>query len=117
MPISSAKTKRVPKEGCFFTGLRILAVLAKILGGLMLIGGMVGTIITLIKSAPDIISGVQYLDQGLALFVLTLIATYFGVFAGLGCLGLIVIGFGFLLDFLSSEPGREQPIDKPSASA
>ncbi len=114
---SKTKIRRVPKQGCFFTGLRILAVLAKILGALTLLGGIFGTISTLVKSASDIVSTVRYLDQGFAWFVLTLIAVYFGVFAGLSCLGLIGIGLGFLLDFFSSESGEDMPIDKPVPTA
>lgn len=114
---SPAKPRRIPREGCVFAGLRILAILAKILGGLILLGGIVGTISTLVKSASDSVSALQYLDQGFAWFVLTLIGAYFGVFGGLSCLGLLVIGLGFVLDFVATKPGKDAPIDKPSPTA
>lgn len=114
---SLAKSRRIPREGCFFAGLRILAVLAKILGALTLIGGIIGTVSTFFKSASDIFSALQYLDQGFAWFVLTLIGTYFGVFGGLSCLGLLVISLGFVLDFVSTKPGGDAPIDKPPPTA
>jgi hypothetical protein len=114
---SIQKKKRIPKEGCWFTGIRVVAFLAKLLGGLTLLGGVVGFISTFIKTVPGIFSALQNLDQGFALFVLTLIATYFGVFAGLGCVGIITIGLGFLMDFISSKPNEENFIDKPSPLA
>jgi hypothetical protein len=114
---SVQKKKRIPKEGCWFTGLRVVAFFAKLFGGLTFLGGLLGFVITFIKSAPGISSAMQNLDQKFALFVLTLLATYFGVFAGLGCAGLITIGLGFLLDFISSKPNEENLIDKPSPLA
>lgn len=104
--------KRSPKPGCFYRGLLILGYLSIAVGGLITLGGMAGFISSFIKSASDILLGLQYLDQGFALFVLTLIATYLGIFAALGCVGLIIIGLGFLFIFLSTSPA-EPPIDKP----
>lgn len=109
--------KRIPKEGCWFTGIRVAAFFAKLVGGLTLIGGLWGFGATFIKTAPDISTALQHLDQKLTLFVLTLFATYLGVFAGLGCTGLIIIGLGFLLDSISSKPNEQNPIDKPSPLA
>jgi len=114
---SIQKKKRIPKEGCWFTGLRVGAFFAKLFGGLTLLGGIIGFISTFIKSAPEISSALQHLDQQFALFVLTLIATYFGVFVGLGCVGLIILSMGFLLDFISSKLNEENFIDKPSPLA
>jgi len=109
--------KRIPKEGCWFTGIRVVAFFAKLFGGLTLIGGLWGFVSMFIKAAPGISSALQYLDQRFALVVLTLIATYLGVFAGLGYVGIISIGLGFLLDFISSKPNEQPPIDKPSSPA
>lgn len=81
-------------------------------GGLITLGSMAGSISMFIKSASDISSALQNLDQGFALFGLTVIATYFGAIAALGCVGLIMIGLGFLFMFLSTSPA-EHPIDKP----
>jgi hypothetical protein len=117
MNAGSIQKKRIPKEGCWFMGIRVAAFFAKLFGGLTLIGGLVGFVATFIKSAPGISSALQHLDQKFALFVITLFATYFGVFAGLGCMGLITIGLGFLLDFISSKPNEQNPIDKPSLLA
>jgi hypothetical protein len=117
MSTGSIQKKRIPKEGCWFMGIRIVAFCAKLFGGLTLIGGLWGFIATFIKVAPGISSALQHLDQKFALFVLTLFATYFGVFAGLGCAGLITVGLGFLLDFISSKPNEENPIDKAIPSA
>lgn len=117
MSTSSTQRKRIPKEGCWFTGIRVVAFFAKLFGGLTLIGGLWGFGVTFIKTAPDVFSILQHLDQKFALFVLTLIATYFGVFTGLGCLGLITVGLGFLLDFAASKPNEQNPIDKPSPLA
>lgn len=100
------------KPGCFPRGLLILGYLSIISGGLITLGGIVGFVSTFIKSASDISAGLQNLDQGFALFGLTLIATYLGVFTALGCIGLIGIGLGFLFIFLSTSPA-ENPIDKP----
>ena len=114
---SIQKKKRIPKEGCWFTGLRVGAFFVKLFGGLTLLGGLLGFVTTFIKSAPEIPSALQHLDQKFTLFVLTLFATYFGVFAGLGCVGVVTIGLGFLLDFISSKPSEENLIDKPSPLA
>jgi hypothetical protein len=114
---SLQKKKRIPKEGCWFTGLRVVAFFGKLFGGLTLLGGLLGLVTTFIKSAPEISSALQHLDQKFALFVLTLLMIYFGVFAGLGCVGFITIGLGFLMDFISSKPNEENLIDKPSPLA
>ena len=98
-------------------GLRVIAFFAILFGGLTLLGGLLGFVTTFIKSAPEISSALQNLDQKFALFVLTLFATYFGVFAGLGCMGVITIGLGFLMNFISSKPNEENLIDKPSPLA
>ena len=105
--------KRIPKEGCWYTGIRVIAFLAKCIGGLTALGGIISSISLFIKSAGDIFSALQYLDQGFALFALTIIATYIGAMAGLGCVGIITIGLGFLLDLVSSKPNEQSPIDKP----
>ena len=105
--------KRTPKPGCFYRGLLILGYLSVATGGLITLGGLAGFISTFIKSASDISSALQNLDQGFALFGLTLIATYLGAFAALGCVGLIGIGLGFLFMFLSTAPAEQHPIDKP----
>ena len=105
--------KRTPKPGCFYRGLLILGYLSVAAGGLVTLGGMAGFISTFIKSASDISSALQNLDQGFALFGLTLIATYLGAFTALGCVGLIGIGLGFLFMFLSTAPAEQHPIDKP----
>ena len=104
--------KRTPKPGCFYRGLLIFGYLSIAAGGLITLGSTVGFISAFIKSASDISSALQNLDQGFALFGLTLIATYLGVFTALGCVGLIGIGLGFLFMFLSTSPA-EHPIDKP----
>jgi hypothetical protein len=109
--------KRIPKEGCWFTGIRVTALFAKVFGGLVALGGFVSSISIFIKAIPDISSAFQNLDQGFALFVLTIIAAYIGVPAGLGCAGIISIGLGFLLDIVSSKPNEQSPIDKPSPLA
>jgi hypothetical protein len=114
--IPPRKTRRVPKPGCFFHGLHILGYILLGLGGLTTLGGFVGFVSIFIKTAPGISSALQYLDQKFALFVLTLIATYFGVFAGLGCVGLIVIGLGALFIFISTEPIEKVSIDKPPSA-
>ncbi len=85
-------------------GIRIVAFFAKLFGGLTLLGGAAGFVTTFIKTAPDIFTTLQYLHQRFGLFFLTIIATYLGIFMGLGCAGLITIGLGFLLDSISSRP-------------
>jgi hypothetical protein len=110
---STRKIKRIPKPGCFFRGLLILGYLFVGFGGLTILGGLAGFIATLIKTIPDIIEALNYLDQGFTLFVLTIFATYFGVFAGLGCVGIIIVGMGILLIFKSTAPMEQPPIDKP----
>jgi hypothetical protein len=120
MPVQNSITrpKRVKREGCFFTGLRLVGGIAKILGGIILFGGMVGFVFILIKTAPDIMTSLQYLEeQRSAGFLLLLIITNLGFFAGMSCTGLVGIGLGFLLDLVSSESATENPIDKPSPSA
>lgn len=117
MNTGSTQKKRIPKNGCWFTGIRVAAFFAKLFGGLTLIGGLWGFVATFIKTAPEISSALGHLDQKFALFALTLLATYFGVFAGLGCAGLIAIGVGSLLDFISSKPNEQNSIDKPSPLA
>jgi hypothetical protein len=108
--------KRIPKEGCWFAGIRLTAFLAKSVGAVIAIGGIASSISLFIKSIPDIISALQNLDQGFALFGLTIIATYIGVPAGLGCAGIISIGLGFLFDFISTKPNEQAPIDKGQAT-
>jgi hypothetical protein len=117
MTTGSTQKKRIPKESSWFKGIRIVAFFAKLFGGLILLGGIAGFVATFIRTAPEIFANLQYLHQRSALFLLTLIATYLGVFAGLGCAGLITIGLGFLLDFISSKPNEQNPIDKPSPLA
>jgi len=107
--------KRIPKEGCWFTGIRIAAFLAKGIGGLIALGGIASSISLFIKAIPDISAGLQNLDQGFSLFGLTIIATYIGIPAGLGCLGIVGIGLGFLMDFVSTGPNKQNPIDKASS--
>lgn len=109
--------KRIPKEGFWFTGIRVLALLAKVIGGLTALGGIASSITLFIKAAADISSGLQSLNHAFALFGLTVIATYIAIPAGLGCVGIISIGLGFLLDFISSKPNVQDPIDKPSPLA
>lgn len=109
--------KRIPKEGCWFTGIRVLALLAKVIGGLTALGGITSSIFLFIKAAPDIFSGLQNLNHAFALFGLTVIATYIAIPAGLGCAGIISIGLGFLLDYISTKPNEQDPIDKPSPLA
>lgn len=109
----NASRKRVLKPGCFSRGLHILGYFSIFSGGLSALGGMAGFVMTFIRSASDIASAFQYLDQGFALLMLTLIATYFGVFAALGCAGVIGIGLGFLFLRLSTSPAPQAPIDKP----
>jgi hypothetical protein len=108
--------KRIQKEGCWFAGIRVTAFLAKSAGAMIAVGGIAGSISLFIKSIPDMISALQNLDQGFALFGLTIIATYIGVPAGLGCAGMISIGLGFLLDLISSKPNEQAPIDKGQAT-
>lgn len=107
------KIKRIPKPGCFFRGLLILGYLFVGLGSLATLGGLTGFIAILIKTTPDIIEALNYLDQGFTLFMLTIFASYFGIFAGLGCAGIIILGLGSLLIFKSTTPMEQPPIDKP----
>jgi len=111
------KRRRASKPGCFFRGLLILGYILLGLGGLTTLGGLWGFVSTSIKTAPDIFSAPQYLDQPFTLFVLSLFAGYFAVFAGLGCLGLLGIALGFLFIFISTEPIDNHPIDKPPPTA
>ncbi len=110
---STHKIKRIPKPGCFFHGLSILGHLFVGLGGLSILGGLTGFIATLIKTTPDIFEALNHLDQGFTLFVLTIFATYFGIFTGLGCAGIIIVGTGILFIFKSTTPMEQPPIDKP----
>jgi len=113
------RQKRVPKAGCFFKGVRITGLLFKIAGALMLLGGLLGFILTFIKSAPDLLEGFRYIDQQFAQLVITLIFTYLGVFIVLGCTGLLSFGLGFLLDRVATDRPDSIPqtsIDNPDAS-
>jgi hypothetical protein len=109
------RPRRIPKEGCFFTGLRLAGLLSKIIGGLTILGGLIG----FIKVAPGLIDTLRYLDQQFAQFVFILMTTYLGIFVGLGCAGLILVGLGFLFDFIATQPNEaiQNPIDKPPAAA
>ena len=109
--------KRIPKEGCWFTGIRVLAFFAIFIGGLTALGGITSSMTLFIKAAADISSGLQSLNHAFALFGLPVIATYIAIPAGLGCAGIISVGLGFLLDFISSKPNEQSPIDKPSPLA
>lgn len=111
--IQTRRRKRIPKEGCWFTGIRVAGLFAKVIGGLTVLGGITSSVSLFIKSIPDISSALQNLDQEFALFGLTIIATYIGIPAGLGCAGMISVGLGFILDFVSSKPDEQHPIDKP----
>ncbi len=115
MKQSQAK-RRIPKEGCLFSGLRLAGLLSKILGGLTLLGGILGFVIAFVRSAPGLVDALQHFDQQMAKFVFTLIMVYLGVFAGLGCVGLIILGLGFLLDYISTKPNNVA-IDKPLPAA
>ncbi len=114
------KNRRVAKEGCFFTGLRISGFLLKVFGGLTLLAGILGFVINFIKSASDLVTAIQYFDQQMAQFGFTLIMVWLGTFVAIGCTGLIMIGVGFGLDFAATEKvpsPQELPIDKPPSPA
>src|SRR5512146_947296 len=108
-PIVMKIKRRVVREGCFFRGLNLLGYPILGLGGLIAIGGLVGFVSIFVKSASDIFSALQNLDQRFTLFVLTLITTYLGAFAGLGCMGLMLIGIGALFIFISTESMENEP--------
>ena len=114
---STHKIKGIPKPGCFFRGLLILGYLFAGFGGLTTLGGLTGFIATLIKTFPNLIETLNHLEQEFALFALTIFATYFGIFAGLGCVGIIILGLGILFIFKSTMPVEQPPIDKPSPLA
>lgn len=117
---TQTKNRRVTKEGCFFSGLRVTGLLLKIFGGLTLLGGVLGFIISLFRSAPDLSASFQALDHQMAQFLFTLIMVWLGAFVAVGCAGLVMIGIGFGLDFAGTEPApshRPQPIDKPLSPA
>ncbi|MEW6405899.1 MAG: hypothetical protein AB1649_29255, partial [Chloroflexota bacterium] len=114
------RTRRITREGCFFVGLRISGWLLIVFGGLILLGGIFGGISTLFNGGSDLVSSLQYWEQPTAKFVFSLILTWLGVFAAIGCTGLIMIGVGFGLNFAATVPVaslQEQPIDKPLSPA
>jgi len=115
------KYRRVTKEGCFFSGLRISGLLLKVFGGLTFLAGILGFIISLFRTSSDLISAFQNFDQQMAQFGFTLIMVWLGTFVAVGCTGLVMLGIGFGLDFAATEPVaasmRPQPIDKPLSPA
>ncbi len=115
--MDSNKIRRVTKPGCWFAGLREMAYLSIVVGGLAALGGLIGVVAVTIRTAPQIVSLFQHLDDKFGLFVLTLFATYFGVFGSLTCTGLLGVGLGFLLNLASTEPESGISIDKPFTSA
>jgi hypothetical protein len=115
-----AKKKRVPKEGCFFSGLKITGLISKILGSLISLGGLIIQIYFSIKAAPDLIDILLNFDKNSQFggFLLTLIIVNLGFLSSITCTGLVILGMGFLFDFLSTKPiENTDAIDKPHSIA
>jgi hypothetical protein len=93
------RQKRVPREGCFFTGLRAAAWLLLPLGSLTLLGTLAGFILTLVRIAPELASAWNHLEQKFAGFVLIILFSYLGIFAILGLAGLVLLGLGVVCWF------------------
>ena len=102
--------RRLPKKGCFFTGARIAGLLLKIAGGLLLVIAVIGFIIMLVRIGPGLVELIPNLDHQMAGFVFTLYLVNLLIFPVVGLVGAVMVGIGFLLSFIGTEPEGETTV-------
>jgi hypothetical protein len=105
------------RTGGKFKVLNLVGYLTAVAGGLSVLGGLAGSLFTLVKTTPEILSSPAHLDQPITLFVLTLFGASFAVSAAIGCAGVLMIGSGVWLISASAGQNSNEPIDKASPTA
>ena len=103
--MSQPSPRRLPKKGCFFTGVRIAGLLLKVAGGLLLVIAVIGFIIVLVRIAPTMVELVQHLENQMAGFVFILSLVNLLVFPVVGLVGAVMVGVGFGLSYVGTEAG------------
>jgi hypothetical protein len=110
-------SRRLPKKGSLFTIIRIAGLLSKAVGLLLFGIGLIGSVIMLFRLGPGLVDAVQHLDQQFAGFFFIILVVNVLVFPFIGLVGLILIGAGFGLGYIGTEPGGSTAIQKPDLHA
>jgi hypothetical protein len=103
-PMVPKKLRRLPKKGCTFTIARVAGIVFKIAGGLLLVIGVIGFFIMLVRTGPTLVGSIPYLDQQMAGFIFLISLASVLVFPTVGIVGAVIVGIGFLLGFVGTEP-------------
>lgn len=94
------KKRRVPKPGTWFGILRVTGIILEIIGGVITVASVVGFIVLLIKTGPDLIAILTSSSVSqMAGFYLILLLTWLAVPLFTGLIGIVmaVVGFVFYL--------------------
>jgi hypothetical protein len=97
-------SRREPKKDSLFSIIRVAGLLSKAVGFLLFGIGLIGSVIMLFRLGPGLLDAVQHLDQQFAGFFFLILVVNELVVPFIGLLGLILIGAGFGLGLLGTEP-------------
>ncbi len=107
------KKRRLPRKGWFFLLIRITGLLCKIGGLLLLVIGVIGFLIMLVRIGPGLGDAVQHLNQQFAGFIFILLLVNLLIFPFIGLVGIVLAGAGFVLSYVGTEPAVSTSIKRP----
>jgi hypothetical protein len=123
----AANRSRRPREGFFFALARFTGLMLKVAGWLLLAIGVIGFIIMLVRIGPGLVGALQYPEQKMAGFIFILYLVNLLIFPVVGLVGAVMVGIGFVLGFIGTQPGVpttiittdqvSQPMEPPTQGA